>query len=129
MKTKKFNESVAASCRYGDVAEGIWGDWDLVWERSDDDYQGDARFLAYKDGTFTYYEWDYGSCSGCDTWEAACMSDAQVAEEMQRDAVTFDTPEAVREWAYMRKDAQMEAELLRFLADNNIINPSPSFVI
>jgi hypothetical protein len=128
METKKFNESVAANCRYGDVAAGIWGDWDLVWERSYADYQGSANILVHKDGQFVAYEWDYGSCEGCDTWEAACMSDEQVAEEMQRNAATMDVRTA-RKWAEMNHDKSVEVAFLRFCIDRKLNLPSPPFSI
>ena len=115
MKQKKFNESVAANCRYGDLAESIWGDWDLVWERSCDDYQGSANFLIHKNGKFVAYQWDYGSCSGCDTWEAAEMSVEQVVHEMKRDAITMTVAAAKRWVQHMPHDDQRE-ELHKFLA-------------
>lgn len=67
----KYRDTVACSCRYGDVAYDIFCDADIIWENSYNDWQGSAEVLAHmSNGSFAHYEWDYGSCSGCDTWEA-----------------------------------------------------------
>ena len=60
----KWDLTVASHCRYGEEAQDLWGDWDIVWEDSEDNYQGHAKILATKDGRWAYYEWNYGSCSG-----------------------------------------------------------------
>jgi len=78
----KWCKTIANSCRYGDVASEIWGDWDIIWEDSENDYQGHASFIAEKNGKYCFYEWSYGSCSGCDTWEAAGLTDKQVEQEV-----------------------------------------------
>src|ERR1700739_419908 len=62
---KPWSETIASQCRYGDVAESIWGDWDIIWEDSEADYQGHASILARKNNRYSFYEWYYGSCSGC----------------------------------------------------------------
>ena len=36
----KFDETTASQCRYGNVLERVFGDWDIVWEDSEADYQG-----------------------------------------------------------------------------------------
>jgi len=97
----KWNETVASSCRYGDVAGNVWGDWNILWEDSESDYQGHASFLAEKDGRFCFYEWSYGSCSGCDTWEAEGFDDARVEQEMRDGALWLDTEEQLRNWLEM----------------------------
>jgi hypothetical protein len=66
----KWDETIASECRYGDVAKRIFGDAEIIWEHSLDDYQGYVSVLAaMPDGSFIHYEWTYGSCSGCDEWE------------------------------------------------------------
>jgi len=91
----KWEDTIAARCRYGYVAGTIWGKWTILWEDSEDDYSGHARFLAYHNGTYVYYSWSYGSCSGCDDWEARDLRDGEIANEMDRDAVRFRTKETV----------------------------------
>jgi len=91
-----WNDTVAASCRYGDIARKIWGDWNIVWENSESDYQGHASFLAEKDGQYCFYEWSYGSCSGCDNWEAANFSDEQVEADMKDGALWLNSEKELR---------------------------------
>lgn len=82
---KVWNETIASRCRYGDVAGQIFGDAEIIWEESEDDYQGSANILAHMpDGRFAHYSWTYGSCSGCDEWEASGLTNEQVKEEMLR---------------------------------------------
>lgn len=81
----KWNDTTASSCRYGSNAEVIFGNADIIWESSEAGYQGHANILAHMpDGTFVHYEWTYGSCSGCDSWERAEMNDEQIEAEMRR---------------------------------------------
>lgn len=81
----RWQETVASRCRYGDVAERIFGESEIIWEDSEDDYQGRANILAYMpDKTFIHYMWTYGSCSGCDKWEAAFDSNKDKVEQEMR---------------------------------------------
>lgn len=75
----------------------IWGNAEIIWEDSDADYQGHATILARTpDDRWWFYEWWYGSCSGCDNWEAAGWDDDQIREEMERCAAVFDDPDIMR---------------------------------
>jgi len=95
----RWSETTASSCRYGDVAGDIWGGADILWEDSAADYQGHATILAaMADGRYSFYEWWYGSCSGCDAWEAADLSDEQVAKEMRNTAIWFADREEMEGW-------------------------------
>ena len=90
----KWNETIASKCRYGDVAQNIWGIAEILWEKSEADYQGSASFVAkMPDGRYCFYEWSYGSCGGCDTWEAAHLSDSEIQQEMDESAAWFDDKE------------------------------------
>ena len=95
----KFNETVASKCRYGDNAENIWGDWNVLWEDSEDDWQGHAAFLAEKDGKYVYYYWSYGSCSGCDNWESEGLNTEQIEKEMLKEATFFDNIKQYKKFA------------------------------
>lgn len=87
-----WHETIASRCRYGDIAGRIFGDAEIVCERSEDDYQGCAKVLArLRNGDFILYEWTYGSCSGCDDWDARDLSADAIEVEMRRDTVTFNT--------------------------------------
>ena len=94
----KWSETTASECRYGEIAGRIWGDWDVLWERSEADYQGSAEFLALNDGKYCFYEWSYGSCSCCDTWESDNASDETIEQEMRSTAMWFSDRAAVECW-------------------------------
>lgn len=99
--TNKFDDSIAVTCRYGDIASKIWHDWNVVWEDSESDYQGHASFVVEKGGKFAFYEWWYGSCSGCDGWEASGMSDDDVEKEMRDTAMWFKNKKELLTWLDM----------------------------
>ena len=81
----KWSETIASTCRYGEIAGRIFEKAEIIWEKSESDYQGSANILAFMpDKTFIHYEWTYGSCSGCDEWEARGLTDDQVEEEMRK---------------------------------------------
>lgn len=78
----KFKDSVSKDCRYGELADEMWADWDLIWEKSENHYSGDVKFLIGKDDLYIYCEWSYGSCSYCDTWEAQNLADEEIKQEI-----------------------------------------------
>ncbi len=80
-----WNETVAHNCRYGNVATRIFGELEIIWEHSEDDYQGFANVLAFnkQDNTFIHYDWTYGSCSGCDEWKDRELTEDQIEQEMR----------------------------------------------
>jgi hypothetical protein len=109
----KWKETVASYCRYGDVAERIWSDWEILWEDSVDDYQGHATILAKKENKYSFYEWWYGSCSGCDGWEADGKDDEAIEKEMRETALWLDSKKELKKWLDMldgdpRSNASME---------------------
>lgn len=97
----KWIETEASDCRYGDVAGTIWCNWDILWEDSDVGYQGHASFLAEKDGEYCFYEWWYGSCSGCDSWEAAEFTTKAIRDEMVDTALWLEDKDALLRWLAM----------------------------
>lgn len=97
----KWNESVASSCRYGEIAGAIWGRWEVLWEDSEADYQGHATILVNKGRKYAFYEWWYGSCSGCDGWEADGKDDAAIEKEMRDSALWFNSKKELRNWLTM----------------------------
>lgn len=97
----KWIETTANDCRYGEIAERIWGDWDVIWEDSEADYQGHASFVAEKDGKYCFYEWWYGSCSGCDGWESDGSSEDEIEAEMRDTAIWLDSKEELFVWLDM----------------------------
>lgn len=97
----KWSETTACACRYGDVASLIWSDWDVIWEDSEADYQGHASFVAEKDGKYCFYEWWYGSCSGCDGWEASNATTEEIQAEMKSTAMWFENKQELLTWLDM----------------------------
>jgi hypothetical protein len=97
----KWNETVADTCRYGDVAGKVFGDFDILWEDSECDYQGHATILGKKGKTYVFYEWWYGSCSGCDDWESRNLTDDEIAAEMQETAMFFEGKRPLKKWLGM----------------------------
>ena len=106
-------DTTASTCRYGEVAERVWGNWDVRWEDSEAGYQGHATILATKDGHWSFYEWWYGSCEGCDGWMADDRSDSDIEQEMRQTAMWFDDEAGLRAWLDLmesnwRSNASME---------------------
>lgn len=95
----KWNETIASKCRYGDVAERIFSDAEIIWECSEDDYQGSANVIAsMPDGTFIHYEWTYGSCSGCDEYESLGLSDDEIEADMRKTMAVLKDRETLRKY-------------------------------
>lgn len=75
---------------------------DVLVEVTDSDYQGDSRFLLRAkagDGAgvrFGYLKFGWGSCSGCDSLEAArTVADlASLSDELESGISWFDGPAA-----------------------------------
>ena len=97
----EWNKTVASTCRYGEVAERIWGDWDVLWEDSEADYQGHTTILARKGNKWSFYEWWYGSCSGCDGWESDGKGDDAIEKEMRNTAMWFKSKKELKAWLEM----------------------------
>lgn len=120
----KFWESMAAQCRYGDQAVVVFGsDSELIWEHSENDYQGSANILVHTpDGKYAHYEWTYGSCSGCDEWESANLSDEQVQKVMRESAAWFDDLQTLRRYLKLEdKEARYPSANTRM--NGGIIGP------
>jgi hypothetical protein len=97
----EWNNTIAATCRYGDIAGKIWGDWEILWEDSESYYQGHASFVAKKGNKYCFYEWWYGSCSGCDSWESAGLSDEAIEKEMMDTALWMNGKKQILKWLDM----------------------------
>lgn len=65
----KFSDSTAVECRWSEFVSELFHDWEIIWDASENHYQGEVKFLAHKEGRFAYLTYNYGSCSGCDPWE------------------------------------------------------------
>ncbi len=101
----KWDDTIASTCRYGEIAGRIFGAGEVIWEDSECGYQGHANVLVkMPDGSYIHYEWTYGSCSGCDYWEAAGLTDDAVEAEMRREMTTL------KDLATLRRYARLEDE-------------------
>lgn len=100
---RKFQDTKAHECRWSELFEELIGDWLVIWEESEVDYQGHARVMAFKDGRLCYAEWFYGSCSGCDPWEDMPHQEALV--EASRDVMFFKDATAAWTWIGMLLEA------------------------
>ena len=62
-------------CRYGEVLEGLIGNYSHILAYcGESDYQGSVAVAWESEGKFYFYEYSYGSCSGCDDWESRGLS-------------------------------------------------------
>lgn len=94
----KFDQTTASQCRYGDILGRVFGDWDILWEDSEADYQGHATILAKKGRRYAFYEYWYGSCSGCDGWESDGKGDDAIEKEMRESALYLDSKKELKDW-------------------------------
>ena len=83
----KLSDSEAVKCRYGDCIAKKWLDSEVLFDLSENSYQGTVLVaLVIPDDPVhvRVIEYSYGSCSGCDDWESRDLSDAQIAKEIAR---------------------------------------------
>ena len=52
----------------------------IVANETDDDYQGDSILLVEKNGEYGLLTFGWGSCSGCDAYEAAYGNESELNE-------------------------------------------------
>ena len=93
-----WDDTVASCCRWAEAAEPLFEGYHIMWEDSEDDYQGHAAVLGKMGDSYRYLEWYYGSCSGCDPWEdeysVSCFDDDSGDKEA---ALTAKLTEHMRE--------------------------------
>lgn len=103
----QWDESIASQCRYGEIAGRIFDGAEVIFEHSENDYQGYANvFAQLRDGRFCHYEWSYGSCGGCDEWESQELTDDEIESEMRSGAVFFDDIATVER--YLKLDGEFK---------------------
>lgn len=63
------------------------------------DYQGDVDIdVLLSDGRVFSYNYNYGSCSGCDEWESRGLSDNEIEATMLSEATIFDSRKQYDKW-------------------------------
>lgn len=78
-------------CRYGEVLEGLIGEYsEILLYFGCADYQGDVAVGWEDENKYYFYEYSYGSCSGCDEWESRSLSSLEIAKEMMEGTVKFE---------------------------------------
>lgn len=98
----KIEASESAKCRYGGNATRAFPDAEVLWESAENDYQGTvALVFRMPDGHLGFYEWSYGSCSGCDDWEARDLPDNKIEAEMVARTAFFHDATALLAWLGM----------------------------
>lgn len=79
----------------------------IIASASDEDYQGDTLLLVQGDSGFGFLIFGWGSCSGCDAYEAAYDDDHELEElgdSLVRGIQWFDTLEAAEDYITSGKD-------------------------
>lgn len=73
----------------------------------DSDYQGyvDIDVLLEDGRVFSYMYW-YGSCSGCDEWEAEGFSDEEIIKIMTDEATFFNNKTDYDKWRSIISDSK-----------------------
>lgn len=78
---------------------------DLKYES---DYQGFVDVSALlKDGRVFSYLYYYGSCSGCDEWEAENLTDDEIKAEMKRGATYFKSVDTYNKFDKKRRKSNL----------------------
>lgn len=84
-------------CRYGEILNGLINEYAKIFlYGAEADYQGFVKIAwkeKYDNKKYYFYEYNYGSCSGCDDWESRGLTNWEIAQEMIRDTVKFDKKE------------------------------------
>lgn len=97
---REWEVTETAKCRWSGNAGDAFNKPKVIWEDSHADYQGHAKFFGWTGAAVVFYEWTYGSCSGCDAWEEFYSEeDEKLAALMRGQAVYFDTMEPLLKFA------------------------------
>lgn len=94
------------SCRYGDNLEAVLKaeKATVIIDGSEAGYQGYVRVFAKKpDGSYILAEYSYGSCSGCDTWEAKAYTAEEIQGEIARSLGRYNDKRALFRYLTMRE--------------------------
>ena len=92
-------------CRYGEILSGLLSEYANIYAyHGEADYQGSVA-IAWSETkrygsseVYFFYEYSYGSCSGCDEWEDRGLTHMEIASEMIRDTSKFEKEEELIEF-------------------------------
>lgn len=82
-----LRDSEAVKCRYGSCIPKSLMDREVLLDISENSYQGTVCVALVIDGKpdkVEVIEYSYGSCSGCDDWEARDLGSAQITREIRK---------------------------------------------
>jgi hypothetical protein len=92
----KWDDTDTAKCRWAEFVKKFL-DGEVLLDNSYHDYQGDAQVISIvADGRVGMYSWNYGSCSGCDSWEG--QDDKIILKEIEESILWWDNPSQFIEW-------------------------------
>ena len=96
------------SCRYGDILLNLLkhlNTKEILNLSYENDYQGYVDIDALlEDGRILSYKYYYGSCAGCDEWEALNISNIEIEEVMMKEATFFDNIDQYNKWLKMKQE-------------------------
>jgi len=95
--------------RYSDILENLinsyLGGKEILFLNHENDYQGFVDIdVLLDDGRVFSYCYSYGSCSGCDGWEADGLDDAQIRDEMRSGGSFLDNINQYFDWCDTLED-------------------------
>lgn len=102
IKPIPWQQTVASQCRWSEVSEIVFDSWTILWENSENDYSGQATIFGVKEGQYRFLQYDYGSCSGCDSYED--MSAAELKRAFDNLTLTFQNTQSFCNWMIMVRD-------------------------
>ena len=111
-----FIKEILENCRYcEELGEALRekGAVKLLFLDYVSDYQGSVDISALlSDGRVFSYEYSYGSCSGCDGWEASESTHEDIVKEMIDNGTYFDSIESWNSWMASRKGWQDDEPIM-----------------
>jgi hypothetical protein len=109
------DETTYINCRYGSNAATVLKNYTVIYDVSESDYQGSVEVLAQKGSKYKYIQYSYGSCSGCDDWEARDLNDSEIEREMKRLSMNFSSLDNLKKWGKMLEETGGNAALMEFI--------------
>lgn len=81
------------------VIKKLGGGVEFLRKEYESGYQGEVDVdILLSDGRVFSYFYRYGSCYGCDEWEARELFDEEIEAVMLQECTIFDTRESYEQW-------------------------------
>lgn len=112
IEVNKQKIDIAKSCEYARYSECLasaidkmGGAKEILRLEYESSYSGEVDIdVLLNDGRVVSYHYYYGSCSGCDEWEDAELTDEQIEDIMTQESTIFPNIEKYTEWRKMIKE-------------------------